>query len=58
MRVLIVDDERPARNRLSRLLSAQDGVEIVGEAETGLAGLEMIDQHKPDVVCSTCRCPS
>lgn len=50
MRVLIVDDERPARNRLSRLLSAQDGVEIVGEAETGLAGLEMIDQHKPDVV--------
>jgi two-component system, LytTR family, response regulator len=50
MRVLIVDDERPARNRLRRLLEAMDGIEIVGEADTGLAALETIEREKPDLV--------
>ena len=36
MRVLIVDDERPARNRLRRLLETMEGIEIAGEANTGL----------------------
>ncbi len=50
MRVLIVDDERPARNRLRRLLAAADGVEIAGEADSGVAALEMIEREKPDIV--------
>ncbi len=50
MRVLIVDDERPARNRLRRLLENSGNVEIAGEANTGLAALEMIEREKPDIV--------
>jgi two-component system LytT family response regulator len=50
MRVLIVDDERPARNRLRRLLETTEGIEIAGEANTGLLALEMIEREKPDLV--------
>jgi two-component system LytT family response regulator len=50
MRVLIVDDERPARHRLRRLLEATEGIEIAGEADTGLLALEMIEREKPDLV--------
>ena len=34
MRVLIVDDEPPARERLKRLLEEIDGCELAGEAAT------------------------
>ena len=50
MRVLIVDDERPARNRLRRLLETMEEIEIAGEANTGLLALEMIEREKPDLV--------
>lgn len=50
MRVLIVDDERPARNRLRRMLESMDGVEIAGEADSGVAALESIEKEKPDLV--------
>jgi len=39
MRSLIIDDEAGARLRLRRLLQAQDCVEIVGEAEDGMAAV-------------------
>ena len=35
MRILVVDDEQPARERLKRLLDGIEGVELVGEAEEG-----------------------
>jgi two-component system LytT family response regulator len=50
MRVLIVDDERPARNRLRRLLAPVGDVEIVGEADSGVAALEMVEEMKPDII--------
>ena len=50
MRVLIVDDEPPARERLRRLLAEIESVEIVGEAEGGIQAVEMIEQEKPDLV--------
>jgi two-component system LytT family response regulator len=50
MRVLIVDDERPARAKLRRLLSAEADVEIVGEAATGAAAVAAIAADRPDVV--------
>jgi len=50
LRVLLVDDERPARNRLAQLLAAEPGVEIVGEAEDGEQALERIAALAPDVV--------
>lgn len=50
IRTLIVDDEPAARKRLARLLSSATDVEIVGEADNGLAALEAIDHLKPDLV--------
>lgn len=50
LRVLLVDDEAPARTRLRQLLGERGGVEIVGEAEDGIAALERIQELAPDVV--------
>jgi two-component system, LytTR family, response regulator len=50
MRILIVDDEPPARDRLKRLLKDEADVVIVGEASDGLSALALVDEHAPDVV--------
>jgi two-component system LytT family response regulator len=50
MRTLIVDDELPARERLRRMLAEIETVEIVGEAESGVQAVEMIEEKKPDLV--------
>ena len=50
MRILIVDDEQPARERLKRLLESLDGVELAGEAENGLQAVELIERERPDLV--------
>ncbi len=50
MRVLIADDERPARAKLRRLLEAERDVVIVGEAANGVAAVERIRQDTPDLV--------
>ena len=50
LRVLIVDDEPLARQRLEDLLSQEQGVEIVGTADTGDAAIEAIRDWRPDLV--------
>jgi len=50
MRVLIVDDEAPARTRLRQLLAAHPDCEIAGEAETGVQAMELTAELKPDVL--------
>ena len=50
MRSLIADDEESARARLSRMLAAHPGVEIVGEACDGLETVEKIEQLRPDLL--------
>jgi two-component system LytT family response regulator len=50
LRTLIVDDEAPARERLTRLLAQNDAVELIGEAEDGKRAVEMIEGEKPDLV--------
>ncbi len=50
MRVLIVDDEGPARSRLRRLLSAVQGMEVVGEAADGKQALALVQALAPDAV--------
>lgn len=50
LRVLIVDDERPARQKLRRILAAEPGVEAVFEAPDGLRAVELIKSEDPDVV--------
>lgn len=57
MRVLIVDDEAPARARLRRLLDAIDGAEVAGEAADGHAALAAADELAPDVILLDIRMP-
>lgn len=57
MKVLLVDDEALARDRLRRLLAELPGCELCGEAADGRAALELYDQHQPDVVLMDIRMP-
>jgi two-component system, LytTR family, response regulator AlgR len=50
MRVVIVDDEPLARERLRRLLQEFPGYEVVGEAGDGETALDVIDDEEPDLV--------
>jgi len=50
LRVLVVDDEPHARQRVRNLLADESGVEVVGEAGDGLEALERIRALKPDLV--------
>lgn len=49
LRIVIADDERPARNFLINLLGGFDDAEIVGAAETGAEAVELIRRMKPDL---------
>ena len=50
MRVLIVDDEAPARAKVRRYLAEEVGIEIVGEAATGAEAVERIAELSPNLV--------
>jgi two-component system, LytTR family, response regulator len=50
IRVLIVDDEEPARVRLASLLGAFPEVEVIGEAVDGPDAIERIGELRPDAV--------
>jgi two-component system LytT family response regulator len=50
IRVLVVDDELLARQRILDLLAHEPGVEIVGTAENGAAAVEAIRARRPDLV--------
>ena len=57
VRVLIVDDEPPARARLARLLADVPGVAVSGEAANGLEAIEACSRLAPDVVLLDIRMP-
>ncbi len=49
LRIVIADDERPARNFLKNLLAQFEDVELVGEAENGAEAVEIIERARPDL---------
>ena len=49
-RVVIVDDEPLARQRIADQLAHEDGVDVVGEASNGLQAVEKIRSLHPDLV--------
>jgi two-component system LytT family response regulator len=49
LRVIVADDERPARRFLTGLLKSAADVEIAGEAASGQEALELIQRVRPDV---------
>jgi len=57
LKVLIVDDEPPARERLRALLAEIDEVEVIGEAANGAEALSHTHDLAPDVVLLDVRMP-
>jgi DNA-binding LytR/AlgR family response regulator len=50
LRVVVIDDEAPARRRLVRMLAEVGDVEVVGEAQDGLEALEVAERKAPDLL--------
>ena len=50
IRVLLVDDEQPARDHLRELLAPHADIEIAGEAEDGQQAIDAISALQPDLV--------
>src|SRR5206468_1065120 len=50
IKVLLVDDHKIVRQGLCALLSAQEDMEVVGEAETGRKAIAAAEQCHPDVI--------
>jgi len=50
IRILVVDDSVVARRIISEILSAEDGLEVVGTAPNGRIALTKIERMRPDLV--------
>ena len=50
LRVLIVDDEPLARERIRELLRASDGIEVVGECADGESAVAAVEVQSPDLI--------
>jgi two-component system response regulator AlgR len=57
VKILIVDDEKPARDRLARMVRQLDTHELVGEAVNGLEALGLAQGLEPDIVLMDIRMP-
>ena len=57
MKILIVDDEMLARERLVNLLSELSTDFLISEAENGVAALELIGKQSPELVLLDIRMP-
>jgi len=50
LRVLVVDDEEPARRLLAELLAGEDDVAVAGECRNGFEAVQAIQTLAPDLV--------
>lgn len=57
MKILVVDDEAPARGRLVTLVRAVGGYEVVGEAANGAEALHCCSFCQPEIVLMDIRMP-
>ena len=57
MKILIVDDEQPARDRLRQLIGDLGDYEVVGEAGNGEEAVSVTAETQPDIVLLDIRMP-
>lgn len=57
IRVLVVDDHDLVRTGISRMLADIDGLQVVGQAESGEAAIKKSRELKPDVVLMDVKMP-
>ena len=57
LKLLIADDEAPARNRLRELLGDMGNVNIVAEAKNGQEALNLANDYQPHIVLLDIRMP-
>ncbi|HLN56441.1 MAG TPA: LytTR family transcriptional regulator DNA-binding domain-containing protein [Bacteroidales bacterium] len=50
VRIVIIDDETPAREIIKHYLAETEGIEIIAECSDGFSGLKTISSLKPDLV--------
>lgn len=50
IRVAVVEDHHLVRDGIRAVIERADDIEVVGEAEDGLAALELVERFTPDVV--------
>ena len=50
MKVLIIDDEMPAREEITRLLGKEPDIEILGECTNAIEGISAINRLNPEVI--------
>lgn len=48
--VLLVDDHPLLRKGLAQLIDLEDDLEVIAEASSGQEGLELAQQHEPDLI--------
>nr|WP_269475780.1 MULTISPECIES: response regulator transcription factor [Streptomyces] len=57
IRVLIADDQAIVRTGIAMILTAENDIEVVAEAEDGVQAVEQAARHRPDVVLMDIRMP-
>jgi DNA-binding NarL/FixJ family response regulator len=57
IKIIIIDDQTLMRDGLKTILDLEDDMEVIGTAENGRKGLELVEKLKPSVVLMDIRMP-
>jgi chemotaxis response regulator CheB len=58
VKVVLIEDSVVALEVLERLLNSSPDIDVVGTARDGAEGLRVIEQTKPDVICTDLQMPT